>query len=167
MEIELLRKALENDNQEVVYSLLEKIGKNKHNEAIPLLIHYLKCTHNHMLRNSIALSLSDIRNEVAIEPLIETINDPKTLGYRGTLLNALKPFDCSPHLETLIYHLLTGNYEVQMNSYQLIEESIKSKIDDEVLLNCILKVKKELDEIERQQDILSDALEMLFSLKKI
>lgn len=124
-------------------------------------------TNNSRLRNSIAITLSDIGNEEVVKPLIDIINDPKTLGNRGTLLYALKPFDCSDYLETLIYHLITGNYEVQMESYELIKENINSEITDEVLLNCILKIKKELDEIERQQDIFSDTLEMLFSLKKI
>jgi HEAT repeat protein len=118
------------------------------------------------LRNSIAITLSDIGNEKAIEPLIDMINHPKTLGARGTLLSALKPFDCSPHLETLVYHLITGNFEVQFQAYELIEE-INSGVSDEVLLRCILKVKDGINEIERQHDILSDTLERLFTLKKI
>ncbi|WP_246359060.1 hypothetical protein [Paenibacillus phytorum] len=76
------------------------------------------------------------------------INHPKTLGARGTLLFALKPFDCSGHLETLVYHLITGNFEVQAEAYQLIE-AINSEVTDEVLLKCILKVKDGLNEIER------------------
>lgn len=167
LDLEILRKAIEGGNVEEAESKLEEVGINKYENAVPLLIEYFKSTDNHRLRNSIAITLSDIGNEKAINPLIEMINDPKTLGYRGTLLYALKPFDCSAHLETLVYHLLTGNFEVQANSFQLIEENIKSDITDEVLLKCILKIKKELDEIERQQDILTDALEMLFSVKKI
>jgi hypothetical protein len=167
MDLEILRKAIESDKVEEAESIFEEVGKNKQENAIPLLIEYLKSTDNHRLRNSIAITLSDIGSDKAIEPLIEMINNPKTLGYRGTLLYALNPFDCSAHLETLVYHLLSGNFEVQSNSYQLIEENIKSDVTDEVLLKCILKVKKELEEIERQQDIVSDALEMLFSIKKI
>ena len=62
--------------------------------------------------------------------------------------------------------MLTGNFEVQANMFQLIEENIKADINDEVLSKCILKVKEELNEIERQKEILSDALEMLNSFKK-
>jgi hypothetical protein len=167
MKLETLKNALESLNIEEIESLLDRVGENKNKDAIPLLIRYLKSTENHRIRNAIAIALSDIGEEDAIKPLIEMINDPKTMGYRGSLLFALKPFDCSEYLETLVYHLLTGNYEVQINSYHLIEENMNSTISDEVLLNSILKVKKELDEIERQKEILSDALEMLLSLKKI
>jgi nucleotide-binding universal stress UspA family protein len=166
MNLDLLREAVVSNKMDIVEGMLEEIGRSKLKEAIPLLIEYLKSTESNILRNSIAITLSDIGSEEAIEPLIEMINHPKTLGARGTLLYALKPFDCSGHLETLVYHLITGNFEVQLQAYQLIEV-INSVISDEVLLKCILKVKDGLNEIERQHEILSDTLEMLFTLKKI
>ncbi|WP_227938164.1 HEAT repeat domain-containing protein [Alkalihalobacillus deserti] len=166
MDINLLRFAMENDKLDEAENILEEIGTSKNIEAIPLLIEYLKTTENVLLRNSIALTLSDIGNEEAVQPLIDVINDPKTLGSRGTLLYALEPFDCSAHLETLIYHLITGNFEVQAQAFQLIE-SINDEVSDEILLKCIVKVKDELNEIKRQQEILSDTLETLFSFKKI
>ncbi|XRG80769.1 hypothetical protein V5E38_10895 [Rossellomorea sp. GAMAL-10_SWC] len=42
--------------------------------------------------------------------------------------------NCTAHLKTLVQHLLTGNFEVQANSFQLIEENINSVVNDEVLL---------------------------------
>jgi hypothetical protein len=62
--------------------------------------------------------------------------------------------------------LITGNFEVQAQAYQLIE-AINGKISDEILFKCILKVKEELNEIEGQQELLSDTLKTLFSFKKI
>jgi HEAT repeat protein len=166
MNLDLLREAVESNKMDIVESMLEDIGKNKVKEAIPLLIEYLKSTENNILRNSIALTLSDIGSEEAVEPLIDMINHPKTLGVRGTLIYALKPFDCSGHLETLVFHLITGNFEVQAEAYQLIE-TINSEVSDEVLLKSIIKVRDALNEIERQHQILSDTLERLFTLKKI
>jgi hypothetical protein len=166
MDINLLKFAIENDKFDEADILLKEMGSSKNIEAIPILIEYLKSTENVLLRNTIALTLSDIGNEKAVQPLIEMINDPKTLGNRGTLLYALEPFDCSGHIETLIYHLITGNFEVQAQAYQLII-SIKGDISDEVLLKCIIKVKKELNEIERQHEILSETLETLYTFKKI
>jgi hypothetical protein len=166
MNLDLLREAVENNKMDIAESMLEEIGRTKLKEAIPLLIEYLKSTESHILRNSIAITLSDIESEEAVEPLIDMINHPKTLGARGTLLYALKPFDCSRHLETLVYQLITGNFEVQLQAYQLIEV-INSEIPDDVLLKCILKVKDGLNEIERQHELLSDSLEMLFAFKKL
>lgn len=123
MDLVLLREAMESNNVDKVENMLEEIGRNKLKDAIPLLIEYLKSTENNILRNSIAITLSDIGDEQAVEPLLDMINHPKTLGARGTLLSALKPFDCSQHLETLIYHLIKGNFEVQfqhMNSLRIL-----------------------------------------------
>ncbi|SEB92474.1 HEAT repeat domain-containing protein [Paenibacillus sp. GP183] len=166
VDLDLLREAIVRNKMDTVESMLEEIGRNKLKEAIPLLIEYLKSTDSNILRNSIAITLSDIGSEEAIEPLIDMINHPKTLGARGTLLYALKPFDCSRHLETLVFHLITGNFEVQAEAYQLIE-AMNSEVSDEILLKSILKVKDALNEIERQHQIISDTLEKLFSLKKI
>lgn len=166
MNLETLRKAIESGNIDEAKSLLQEVGRNKYENAIPLLLEFLRKTDDNRLRNSIAIALSDIGNERVVEPIVEMINNTKTLGNRGSLLYALEPFDCSLHLETLVKHLVTGNFEVQMNSYQLIEENIHSSISDEVLLNCIFNVKKKLDEIERQKGILSDALELLISFKR-
>ena len=160
-----LRLAIENEKFDDAEIILEEISRSKDIQAIPLLIEYLQSTENALFRNSIALTLSDIGDEEVVQPLIDVINDPKTLGFRGSLLYALEPFNCSAHLETLIYHLINGNFEVQAQAYQLIE-SIKGEISDEVLLNCIIEVKEELNEIERRKDILSDTLETMFAFKK-
>ncbi|WP_284640772.1 HEAT repeat domain-containing protein [Paenibacillus silviterrae] len=167
MNLELLREAIESNKMNTVESMLEEISELKLEEAIPLLIEFLKTTQSNVLRNSIAITLSDIGNEQAVEPLVEMINHPITLGARGTLFYALKPFDCSPHLEMLVYHLITGNFEVQFHAYELIMEKIHSGISDDVLLRCIQKVRARIDEIERQHDIHSDILEKLISLKEI
>ncbi|RJS59258.1 HEAT repeat domain-containing protein [Bacillus sp. PK3_68] len=165
MDIHSLRLVLENDMFDEAEIMLKEMGRSKNIEAVPLLIEYLKSTGNALLRNSIALTLSDIGNEEAVQPLIEVINDPKTLGNRGTLLYALEPFDCSAHLETLVDHLINGNFEVQAQAHQLIK-AINGKIPDEILCKCILQVKEKLNEIERQEGILSDALETFSSFKK-
>jgi HEAT repeat protein len=167
LDLDLLREAIEGNIMDTVESMLDEIGELRLEEAIPLLIEYLRSTESNLLRNSIAITLSDIGNEQAVEPLIDMINHPKTLGARGTLLSALRPFDCSPHLETLIYHLITGNFEVQFYAYELIMEKINSGVSDDVLLRCILKVKDRKNEIERQNEILSDIFERLFTLKKM
>ncbi|WP_088068101.1 HEAT repeat domain-containing protein [Gottfriedia luciferensis] len=163
MDFEIIRKVLESDNVQEAENILEEIGEKKQKNCIQLLIDHLKNTDNHRLRNAIAITLSDIGSEEAIEPLREMINDPKTLGSRGTLFYALTPFDCSAHLEVLVHHLLTGNFEVQANSFRLIEKNINSDVKDEVILKCILKVNEELYGHKRLQDILSDALEILTS----
>jgi hypothetical protein len=92
------------------------------------------------------------------------INEPKTLGYRGTLLYSLGPFDCSEYLDSLVYHLITGNFEVQAEAFQLIE-AMKGIILNEMLIKSMETLKDELSELERKHDVLSETLERLYSSK--
>jgi hypothetical protein len=164
MDIELLRKSLETDDLKEVEHLLDELGTRKFKKAIPLLVEFLKRTDNHQLRNQIAICLSDIGENEVVKPIIDMINDPKTLGYRGTLLYSLGPFDCSEHLDSLVHHLVTGNFEVQAEAYQLIE-AMKGKIPNKMLLKSIETLKYKLSELEREHEVLSETLERLSSFK--
>lgn len=164
MDLELLKKSLETDDLKEVEHLLDVVGTRKIKEAIPLLVEFLKRTDNHQLRNQIAICLSDIGENEVVKPIIDMINDPKTLGYRGTLLYSLGPFDCSEHLDSLVYHLITGNFEVQAEAYQLIE-AIEGKIPNEMLLKSIESLKDEISELECKHEVLSETLKRLYSFK--
>lgn len=54
VDLDLLREAIVSNNMDKVESMFEEIGRNKLQEAIPLLIEYLKSTESNILRNSIA-----------------------------------------------------------------------------------------------------------------
>ncbi|TWT00943.1 HEAT repeat domain-containing protein [Planomicrobium sp. CPCC 101079] len=163
MYFKVLESALENNDVERADRLLSEMSIDQHHEAIQILIKHLSQTSDKNLRNLLAITLRDIGNEEAISPLINLINDPRTLGSRGTLLYALEPFDCTEHLETIVHLFLTGNFEVQAGAYQLIE-SMDGKVPADVLLKSLQKVKEQLNEIERQQELHTDVLDFLFDL---
>lgn len=163
MDIHQLESAIENDDIEEAEKLLYEISSDQDQAAVPILIKHITQTQNKILRNALAMALRDIGNKEAVSPLIDLINDPKTLGSRGTLLYALEPFDCTGHLETIVHHFLTGNFEVQMTAHQLLE-SMDGKVLADALLKSLQKVKERLNEIERQQEMHSDVLDILFKL---
>jgi len=163
MNINLLENAFEKNNVEEVERLITEISSDQHDEAVPVLIKHITLTENPGIRNALAIALRDIGNEKAISPLIDLINDPKTLGSRGTLLYALEPFDCTGYLESIVQQFLTGNFEVQAIAYQLLE-SMDGKVPADVLLKSLQKVKEQLNEIERQQELHTDVLDFLFDL---
>ncbi|WP_052476292.1 HEAT repeat domain-containing protein [Cohnella kolymensis] len=99
MDFSQLEQALRDGRVEEAMNTISELGKQRTKEAVPLLIKYLKLTDNSILRNEIAIALSDIGSQEAVEPLIEMLKDPKTLGNRGTLLFALRPFDYTEHLD--------------------------------------------------------------------
>ncbi|WP_047154723.1 HEAT repeat domain-containing protein [Aneurinibacillus tyrosinisolvens] len=157
MDLEQLQKEIEDNNIEEAISMIEEIGRRGEKKAVPFLIQHLKSTDNHGLRNQIALALSDMGNQEAVEPIIEMITHSKTLGNRGTLLYALKPLDYSNHIELLVDCMVNGNYEVQHEAKQLIME-MNGVIPDETLLKAILKVQKEIKNLKEKHDFLLKVL---------
>lgn len=160
-----LKKLIENNNINEAIIKIEEISEQKYADAFPLLVEYLMKTDNHLLRNSIALALMDIGNPEAVEPIIELLKDQKTLGYRGTLLYALEPFDYSAHIELLIDFVVNGNYEVRHKSKGLIE-GMKPNIKDETLLESIIQIKRSIDEFEDKHTVLLETLDALCNFKK-
>jgi HEAT repeat protein len=165
MDLVALDKLIQSNDIEAAINNIEEIGEDRSEEAVSFLIENLRTTENHLLRNAIALALRDIGSQEAVEPIIEVLNHPKTLGYRGTLLYALEPLDYSAHLDLLVDFLLNGNFEVSRKSLLLIE-SIGTQLPDETLLKCIDKVRHEIRETEEKYEFLTEALEIISDLKK-
>ena len=164
MDIENLIRKIESNCLDEAIEIIEEIGLNKNNEAVPHLIKILKNTLDGNLRNATALALSDIGDSRAVPPIIEMLKDPKTLGNRGTLLYALEPFDYTNHIELLVEFLCTGNFEVSRNSYILME-SLSKDILPETIERCISKIKDSIEESKDRVDFLSEALDMLIQKK--
>lgn len=160
MIIKALEQKIEESKIDEAISIIEEIGENKLKEAVPFLIKELESTQNHMLRNSIALALSDIGSSEAMEPIINMLKHPKTKGYRGTLLAALEPFDYSAHFEMLVDFLYDGNFEVSRKALILIESIVK-EMPDKIIQKSIIKIKKEIENLENKIDFLSESLDVL------
>ena len=155
-----LEKLIENDNVNEAMDLIEEMARNNNKEYTKILIMHLEKTDNANLRNAIALALSDMGCTEVIEPIIKLLKDPKTLGYRGTLLAALEPFDYSSCVEMLIDFIYEGNFEVSRKSFEIVKAIIKD-IPDDLKLKGLRKIKKEIDELEYKLDFLSDAINLL------
>lgn len=140
--------------------MIEDIGEAKSKEALPILIKYLQSTDNNILRNKIALALSDIGSHEAIEPLISMLSSSKTIGSRGTLLYALEPLDYSSHIELIMKLLFEENFEVSRHSLILIESMIK-EIDDGIKNKYRVEIRTHIDSLYDKIDFLLEALDVL------
>ena len=165
MNLSILEKNIENNNIDEAKSIIKNIGRNKYTEAVPLLIKYLMSTDNSILRNTIAMALSDIGSTEAVEPIINMIKHPKTIGNRGTLLYALEPFDYSAYIELLVELLNEDNFEVSRQSLTLIK-SIAKDISEEIRQRCITKIKNEIENLQDKIDFLSESLDVLIMLNE-
>ena len=95
------------------------------------LISLLRSTDDPIVWNAVAVGLRELRDDRAVEPLVDLIKAPKSEGARGTLVWALEVFGCAPYIELLVGLVITDNYEVARNAARAIV-SIESDIDPEV-----------------------------------
>ena len=134
--IRKLQEAVEIKSEIAIKEQVQKIGVEKVVEAVPYLIALLKKTDNCKLRNIIALALSDIGDQRALEPLMALIKSKKTERCRGTLVYALQSLDCASVLVDLVDLVINGGFEVSCEAFNAIE-SIKSPyLSKEVELAC-------------------------------
>lgn len=164
MNLSILEEKINNNSFDEAINIINNIGSNKYKDAVPLLIKHLKITNNNILRNAIAIALSDIGEVEAIEPLISMIKNPKTKGDRGTLVYALGAFDYSPYIELLVDLIKGENFEVSRQSLYLIKSIIK-EIPKEIRQRCALNIKNEINELQGKIDFLSESLNVLNSKK--
>lgn len=136
------------------------IGDRGYLLALPILLELLQTTNNHAIRDAIAVTLRELKDERAVEPLVSLIKDPKTARHRGTLLYALEVFDCAPFLPLLVDLVITGKFEVSHQAFLLIE-SIESEIDDETWTTSLREVKEALKQAEGEKaDLLEELLDL-------
>lgn len=158
MQLSELEEKIKNNNIEETKKIIEEIGYSKNANAVPLLIHYLVDTDNNIIRNAIAIALSDIGSIEAIEPIISMLRHPKTIGARGTLLYALEAFDCSDYGELITDLLFEDSFEVSRQSLILLESN---KIPIEVKQKCIEKIQDKIERLRDKIKFLSESLEVL------
>ncbi|NLD45868.1 MAG: HEAT repeat domain-containing protein [Clostridiaceae bacterium] len=156
---DLEEKINKNEIDEAIY-IIEQIAERKIEKSVPFLIEQLESTNNHLLRNAIAIALSDIGDEEAVDPIIRLLKHPKTKGFRGTLLAALEPFDYSRYLDTLVDFMCEGNFEVSRKALLLIEAMGKDMLV-ETRQKCVAKVRAEIERLQDKIDFLSESLDVL------
>lgn len=152
----IIQLAHENKIDEAV-ELIKQLDEKEEEKVLLVLIEILEETNNHLLRNTIAIILSDIGNNIAVEPIIKMLRHPKTLGYRGTLVYSLESLDYSSHLELLVKFVCEGNFEVSRQSLILID-AIKGSLTSEARNKYIQTISSKVDELEEQIEFLQEAI---------
>jgi HEAT repeat protein len=160
MRLRELEEKINNNNIEEAINIIREIGNNRDVEAVRFLIRYLIGTDNNTIRNAIAIALSDIGSNEAIEPLISMLKTPKTIGARGTLLYALESFDCSAHAELITDLLCEDSFEVSRQSLLLLMSNANN-IPIEIKQKCIQKIQEKIENLRDKTEFLTDSIEVL------
>ncbi|MDO3413300.1 HEAT repeat domain-containing protein [Saccharibacillus sp. CPCC 101409] len=103
-------------------SSVRKLAENGDSAENAILLKELAETDDPRLRNEIALAVSDLREEKAVDVIVDLVQQRKTLGNRGTLLYALEPLDYARHRNVLLDQVIGGNYETSTQAYTLLEK---------------------------------------------
>lgn len=155
-----LQECLESGSPEQIADAARELAKRHDLVAGPALRAVLISTTDAMVRNAVALALSDLRDPDAFAALVTLIRSPETRGARGTLLYALGPYDCAPILPVLVDCVIEGGWEEAREAMGLIT-SLETELSNEVWLACTERVRVALDtSIEERRPLLEELLEL-------
>ncbi|MFC4101352.1 HEAT repeat domain-containing protein [Paenibacillus xanthanilyticus] len=139
-------------------AIIQSIGEMKDSSQLNTLIKHLRLTDNSSLRNEIALALSDIGHNTAVEPIIEVLVHPKTKGNRGTLLYALENLDYISHIVTIAGFIGDDSFEAGIQLLLLLENVI-DQLSEEEKERCRKMIEPKWK--MKKNEALQDALELL------
>lgn len=106
------------------------------------LLRFFNATKNCLIRDRIALILSEAQYNKAVPDIIKKISDKKLFNKNGTLVFALGDLNTKRHFSKLIDIICTQDYEARLMAYGIIEDSIQ-----EVSANTIKKALKILNSV--------------------
>lgn len=72
-------------------------------------------------RNALALRLAEAKVAGVDEVLVRLIQRPDLASNRGTLVHALRHYDCAPHLALLVNLVVSAGFEVAHEALEAIE----------------------------------------------
>ncbi|MEK4428708.1 HEAT repeat domain-containing protein [Paenibacillus sp. FSL M7-0802] len=155
-----LEEVIESGDLKEAVRIIEEIGEKLDHTFTPILLRYLATTDSVLLRNVIAITLSDLGDSEAVLPLIDLLRNPKTKGNRGTLLYALEFFDVSTHVVELV-DLLDDTFEASRQSYQLIS-NVQDKISEAQKDICRQIIRRKLADYKNKykREFLLESLEL-------
>ncbi|RXZ79768.1 HEAT repeat domain-containing protein [Paenibacillaceae bacterium] len=158
LDIQTLEKLIYECKNEEAIRIVNNISETKDESYLNVLIKHLKSTEDNLLRNQIALALSDIGENEALDSLIEVITHPRTKGSRGTLLYSLENLDYVSHIDTIANFIGDPSLEVSMQSFLLLEY-VADELSNNQKEKCksIFESKLKINENE----FVKDALELL------
>lgn len=122
-EIENWKEEIQSENWEVAFNAAESLSKIGGEDIVNFLIELLD-SDKPRIRNAAALSIREIKNNRAIEPLLKSIFKTENRNYNGTMVYALETLDCKNHLVELFKILFYESYESKMGAYTILDKQI-------------------------------------------
>lgn len=120
-EIEELKKNVFSDDWELVKSSAERLGKIGGDNVLDFLISLLALD-NSGIRNRAALALKELKDNRAVDPLLNSIFKKENLNYNGTMVFALESLDCSKNFKDIFKILFYQGYVAKWSAWNILNE---------------------------------------------
>ncbi|RZK56229.1 MAG: HEAT repeat domain-containing protein [Pedobacter sp.] len=164
-ELEELKKDIFSNEWETVKSAGNRLGKIGGTEVVNFLISLLNLD-NSSIRNTAALALEEIKDNRAVEPLLNSIFKKENHNYNGTMVFALKSLNCSGYVTDIFKILFYEIYEAKLSAYAILNDQIFEFTEAEIRevqkiwADCKLNPKDcEGYEDEKIREMMEDAFE--------
>lgn len=160
VELDLLQRIRSHTPSVILEAIAESTSRG--DEVLLSALHeVLATTDDAVVRNSIALALSDIHDAPAWARLVALLESPRTAGARGTLLYAMGAYDCAPVLPLLITSVVDGTFEESRQAFALIE-GIETELSAQTWSACRARVHSAMaDATEERRPLLERLVAML------
>ena len=169
-EIEELKENIFSEDWELVKSSADKLGEIGGEKVVDFLISLLLLD-NSGIRNRAALALEDIKDNRAVEPLLNAIFKKENHNYNGTLVYALESLDCSGKLKEIFRILIYETYEAKMVADTILSEQKFDFNDDDLIEiqemwnDCLLHPEKS-PEFEESKVMIQDNIDAFMKENK-
>lgn len=138
---------LENHRIDELVTYVQHLPKSEQKETTDYLLSKLKTSSDGNSRNMLAIILSDLKCQDAVEILMELISKPELENNRGSLVYALENLECAKYYKELLPLLFKGNFEVRMQIYSVMQNIFPQLCEQEQKW-CIDYVERQLEEYE-------------------
>lgn len=137
-----IEKGLQSESKTDILRAIKMLRKDGSAEHVAIAIETLNKSTVDEISNEIVKFLYDLKNQVAIDPIIEALKDESKEGVHIFLLQAIwnSRLNATPHIEDLVNIAIKSDYLTCLEVLTIIE-NLETAPEDEVIagLNTVLK----------------------------
>jgi hypothetical protein len=123
LEFEQLKKDIYSDDWDLVATSADRLAEIGGEEVIDFLILCIASDNRH-LRNRVAIALSHIKDNRALEPLLAAIFKKENHKRNGTMVYALESLDCSQNLKEIFKILFFEALESKISAHSILSKQL-------------------------------------------
>ncbi|MGB0391781.1 MAG: hypothetical protein ACPGD5_09435 [Salibacteraceae bacterium] len=157
-----IERGLKSDNKTEVLRAIKLLRKDGKADHVTLAIHALNNSTEDEVSDEIVKFLNDLKNQVALEPISEALQDEKLEGVHIFLLQAIwnSRLNPLPIIEDLVNIAIKSDYLTCLEVLTIIE-NLPVAPDDEVIAGLSTQLKDAVMEDKETKELLLSMIEVL------